>query len=213
MTPHYEVLIATPANSFTPGYVKSLLATTHTLDSMGIAWHFLNANGSHVGVARERTISGDDFYANNRITVPYNGALTYDKVLWIDSDISWTVDDFFKVYESEHDIVSGAYMMADRVIVASKQPWGGLMSQEEFHSHKEPFKVASVGFGYICVRSGVFESLAKPWFAPPPEVDRFLIGEDVAWCIKARKAGYDIWLDPSVRVDHQKTVIVDWGTP
>jgi len=208
--PHYNIVFATPGNSFVPGYVKSLLMTIHALEGDGISWFFLNAGGSHVGVTRERTISGDNFYANNKITVPHNGEFTYDKMMWIDSDISWSVQDISKMYYSDKDIISGAYMMADRVVVMSKNPWGQMMPEHEFVTFTEPFSVASIGFGFVCIKQGVFESLAKPWFGNPDDNDKFLIGEDIAWCFKARKAGYEIWVDPSVRVNHQKTVIVSW---
>jgi hypothetical protein len=208
--PHYNIVFCTPGNSFVPGYLKSLLMTTYALQANGISWFFLSEGGSHVSVARERTISGNDYYANNRITVPHNGEFTYDVLMWIDSDISWKPSDVMRLYESDKDIVSGAYMLVDRKVVLTRTPWGDLMPEQEFLHYTEPFTVASVGFGFICIRSGVFESIAKPWFAMPANNSHYLVGEDIAFCVKARWANYDIWVDPTVRVNHQKSVIVDW---
>jgi hypothetical protein len=208
--PHYNIVFCTPGNSFVPGYLKSMLMTTYQLQANGISWYFLSEGGSHVSVARERTISSNEYYANNRVTVPHNGEFTYDTLMWIDSDISWKPEDVAALCRSEHPITTGAYMLYDRKVVINKTQWGDLMPEEEFLQHTEPFRVAACGFGFVAIKSGVFESLPKPWFAVPADNQHYLIGEDVAFCIKARKADYEIWCDPSVRVNHQKSVIVDW---
>ena len=207
--PHYNIVVATPGAMLTAGYVKSLMETFDAIRNQGLTCIWLNAGGSHVGVTRERTVCGED-YANNRINQLMGGNLSYDKLFWIDSDISWKVSDFARLSNSDLDIVSGAYMMADHVVVLSRQAWGGLMPYEEFVTHTEPFAVASVGFGFVCMKAGVMESIPKPWFGGVEENNRFLVGEDISWCLKARKQGYEIIVDPSVRVDHCKSIIVDW---
>ena len=58
--------------------------------------------------------------------------------------------------------------------------------------------------------------MPRPWFGPVavPNVDEetgektedfILVGEDLSWCTKAIKSGFDVWVDPNVRVVHQKT--------
>jgi hypothetical protein len=37
-----------------------------------------------------------------------------------------------------------------------------------------------------------------------------LMGEDLSWCEKVHQMGIDIWVDPLVRVGHQKTVKLRW---
>jgi len=218
--PHFNVLFATPGNSFTPGYLRSLLVITHLLTKEGLTWNFLNQGGSLVAMARETTIGGWD--TNNPLmTQPCSGEFTYDKIMWIDSDISWTPADFFKLYKSDKDIISGCYLMEDRHIPIYNQPRGGMMPEQMIYEHKEPFKIAGAGFGFMCVKQGVFENMPRPWFGPVaipntaedkeinPEF--ILIGEDLSWCTKAIKCGYDIWVDPSVRVIHQKTFQLYWS--
>ena len=221
--PHFNVLIATPANSFTPGYVKSLLRTISVLDAENISWNFLSSGGSLVAMAREETIGGMD--TNNPLMrQPCSGDFTYDKVIWIDSDIEWDVADFFALYNSDKDIVSGCYLMEDRHIPIYQQPRGGMMPEQLLDDYHKPFKVAGCGFGFIGVKSGVFENMPRPWFGPEsvPNIDEetgektedfILIGEDLSWCTKAIKSGFDIWVDPSVRVVHQKTFKLNWMKP
>jgi hypothetical protein len=217
--PHFDVVIATPGNGFTPGYMRSILRTVAILDKEGISWNFLNQGGSLVAMARESTIGGYD--TNNPLmSEPCSGQFTYNKIIWIDSDIEWMPQDFFRLYNSEKDIVSGCYLMEDRMIPIYNQPRGGMMPEKMLLEKTDTFKVAGAGFGFLAVKYGVFENMPRPWFGPvaisntaedkdsSPEF--ILIGEDLAWCTKAIKCGFDIWVDPKVRVVHQKTFQLYW---
>lgn len=213
--PHFNVVFATPANSFTPGYVRSLLLSTNALNQEGLSWNFLNQGGSLVAMARETTIGGYD--TNNiDMTQPCSGDFTYDMIMWIDSDISWMPTDLFTLYNSDKEIISGCYLMEDRSIPIYQQPRGGMMPEKILDDYKKPFKVAGCGFGFLAVKSGVFENMPRPWFGPVavPNInektgekteDFILVGEDLSWCTKAINSGFDIWVDPDVRVVHQKT--------
>jgi hypothetical protein len=213
--PHFNVVFATPGNSFTPGYVRSLLLSTNALNQEGLSWNWLNQGGSLVAMARESTIGGYD--TNNiEMTQPCSGDFTYDMIMWIDSDISWTPVDLFALYNSDKDIISGCYLMEDRHIPIYRQPRGGMMPEQMLDDYKKLFKVAGAGFGFIAVKSGVFENMPRPWFGPVavPSInektgerteDFILVGEDLSWCTKAINSGFDIWVDPDVRVIHQKT--------
>jgi GT2 family glycosyltransferase len=68
-----------------------------------------------------------------------------------------------------------------------------------------------VGFGFILIKHGVFESLTYPHFRP----NSYKIGntvefamEDVSWCHNVKAAGYQILVDPSVIVGHEKTMVL-----
>ena len=217
--PHFDVVIATPGNGFTPGYMRSILRTVAILDKEGISWNFLNQGGSLVAMARESTIGGCD--TNNPLmSEPCSGQFTYNKIIWIDSDIEWMTQDFFRLYNSEKDIVSGCYLMEDRMIPIYNQPRGGMMPEKMLLEKTDPFKVAGAGFGFLAVKYGVFENMPRPWFGPvaisntaedkDSNPEFILIGEDLAWCTKAIKCGFDIWVDPKVRVVHQKTFQLYW---
>lgn len=213
--PHFNVVFATPGNSFTPGYLRSLLLSTNALNQEGLSWNWLNQGGSLVSMARETTIGGWD--TNNiKMKQPCSGDFTYDMIMWIDSDISWMPVDLFALYNSDKDIISGCYLMEDRHIPIYRQPRGGMMPEQMLDDYKKPFKVAGAGFGFIAVKSGVFENMPRPWFGPVavPNIDEktgertedfILVGEDLSWCTKAINSGFDIWVDPNVRVVHQKT--------
>lgn len=223
MKPHFDLVFATPANSFTPGYLKSLLISTNVLNSEGISWNYLSQGGSLVAMAREMTVGGWD--TNNiKMREPCSGDFTYNKIVWIDSDIEWSPKDLIRLYQSDKDIISGCYLMEDRHIPIYQQPRGGMMPEQMLNQFTKPFKVAGCGFGFLAVKSGVFEKMPRPWFGPEsvPVIDEetgeqredfILVGEDLSWCTKAIKSGFDIWVDPLVKVTHQKNFKINWINP
>lgn len=180
----------------------------------------MNEYSSHVADARERTIGGTAF--NNRYQQkPGNGEWTYDKLFWIDSDIEWEPEDFFRLMQSDKQVISGCYMLEDETVTVYSEPMGPSMHKNDILKLKSPFKCAGVGFGFLAVRSGVFERMERPWFGSTwvdiknettGEFERKfpLVGEDLSWCTKVCELGIDIWVDPLVRVGHQKTMKLRW---
>lgn len=63
---------------------------------------------------------------------------------------------------------------------------------------KEPFLANTAGFGCALIHRNVFESLEDPWFV-------FLPGkcsEDFYFFVNAKKKGYELWADPTLRLGH-----------
>lgn len=217
---HVNLVIATPGYSLTAPYVKSLMAFTGVLDSKKITWAFASEHASHVADARELTISSKTNSMNNVYEQrPFGGDITYDKILWIDSDIEFTPEDALKLYSSDLDIVSGCYLFPDGKVVAYKNPFSNNYSKHELKDKKDPIEVASVGFGFICIKAGIFEKMERPWFQSAeveispknmPTHKFQILGEDFSWCIRAKKMGYKIWLDPTIKLTHHKTVPLGW---
>lgn len=218
MTKHYNVVIATPGHSLMAQYVKSLLLTIEELNKRSITWVFSNKYCSHVADAREITIGGED-PQDASDSRPFKGEITYDKIIWIDSDIAWTPEDFLKLYESDKDIISGAYLLANGQVVAYKELFRSPFMFEEVLKMTEPVQIHSAGFGFIAFKQGVFEKLTRPWFQMAyavtdpknPEKSIFpIMGEDMSVCVRAQEQGFQIWFDPTARVTHHKMMTLSW---
>lgn len=215
---HYDVLIVTPGSSVVAQYVKSLSETLAECQRRGLTYKWLNGQGSLVYFAREVALTGDS-HLNPDDRGPLHDKVTYNKVFWIDSDIEWTVSDFFKLYESDHEVICGAYLLGDRT-TTSVHAWGkvGGIPKKEILKMKSPLKIQSMGFGFVAMKSGVFERIPRPWFTHFPQAMRnsrgeevqTILGEDISWCIKAFQVGIDIYFDPKVLVNHIKTQTVRW---
>ena len=220
---HYDVLIATPGAMLEAQYVKSLVATLTECDKRGISYKWLNAYSSLVHHARELTASGGEGMNLNPIHKgPMGDTVTYNKIFWIDSDISWTTEQFFKLYDSDKEVISGAYLLADGTTTTIHE-WGnpGGISKERILEMTDIMKVQSIGFGFVAIKSGVFEKLDRPWFKHfDQEImrigDKILkdsIGEDISWCINAYQAGVEVYFDPAVLVTHMKKAPITWEKP
>lgn len=215
MKPHYNVVFATPGSSLHPEYVKSLVASIQYLSSEGLTYHFVSQYSSFVPSARENTAT-DSFGADWEAVDFGGGKFTYDRIVWIDSDISWSVDNLRTILASDLDICAG--MMAvgrDGRIGAMRLNSEGhpvSLNAMEFLVEGEPCEVDGVSFGFLAVRSGVFEKMSRPWFkildASIEGVSYpVMYGEDYSWCLAAKQSGFKIWLHPLVRVEHHKAVV------
>ncbi|MGA1717681.1 MAG: hypothetical protein ACO38Q_02620 [Aquiluna sp.] len=215
--PHYNVVIATPGESYKAAYVDSLVKTLQWLDGEWMSYTLLNNYSSFVASAREMTATGT-VSQNWETTEIGSGEFTYDNLFWIDSDICWEVEDFRKLLASNLDIVSGLYGVGGSGRVnAMRLDMGTPRSLDkiEFMLTDAPVEVDGVGFGFLRVKSGVFERIPRPWFEilkVPVAMRLVNLSEDYSFCKKAQESGFQIWIDPSVRVGHHKEVVfnVDW---
>lgn len=218
MTTRTDVLIATPGHSAKMEYVKSLVKTCAVLDEKGISYQFISRYSSFVPTARElTTLDMSQHYYGEDAKVA-NG-VEYKKIFWIDSDIEWEPEDFLKLYESELEIVSGLYVLDGMGTVAVNYPnERGVptrVNKVEFILHDIPVEVGGVGFGFVAVKSGVFEKMTRPWFLinrvqwseSNPEL-KVNVGEDYSWCANASRAGFKIFVDPLVKVKHHKETVL-----
>jgi len=210
---HYNILIATPGTNFVHQYVQSLTETMSACAERGLSVKWLNGQSSLVHQARELTASGGGFCGLDPHQKSPGRDLTYDVIIWIDSDISWTVDDFFKLVNSPYDVTTGVYMVTNGATTVSAFNVAGCIPVKKILAMTKPERVHTCGFGFVCMKRGVFERLRRPWFTHEQQkvaedadgldvID--CLGEDVSWCNKAYHAGIQIWFDPSVRVVHNK---------
>jgi len=156
---------------------------------------------------------------------PFDGKIFYDYIMWIDSDMVFQPEDFFKLLEHDKDIVSGVYKMSDDVNYATVEnmdedffeQWAyyPFLQDKDLKKKKgKLFKVDYTGLGWLLCKYGVFESFSYPWFYPRllkwknhPEWAEFPY-DDVEFCMRARENGYDIFIDPKIRLGHEKIKIL-----
>ena len=134
-------------------------------------------------------------------------------------------EDFFKLLEHDKDIVSGMYKMSDDVNYATVETMDEEYFEEWMHypflqdkdieaKKGQLFKADFTGFGWILIKNGIFEKLKYPWFHPRllkwknhPEWAEFPF-DDVEICMRIREAGFDIFIDPKIRIGHEKIKIL-----
>lgn len=132
-----------------------------------------------------------------------------DYTMWFDSDMIFEPDTMIKLLEHNAPIVSGAYfrrcppyhLVAFDKCDPTKREWTDLPLPTE------TVPCGGVGFGCVLVRTDVLLDVAakfNTWFEPIGG-----LGEDLAFCWRARECGYDVLLDPKVSCGHVGHIVVN----
>jgi hypothetical protein len=193
--------------------------------------------GSDVYVARNSCLRYPGAKDPRGVKVlPWNGDLEYDRILWIDTDTVFTVEDVKRLLSHSEDIVSGCVKVdlknfgVQRVL---ETPYGGhafatimdvvqnpatgeyvdafKLWRKECEQPNGLCKVDACGGAFLSVKRGVYEAMGYPWYTTGiTDVDGLAVemSEDIAWCARARAFGFEIWADPEVRPGHEKALVL-----
>jgi len=208
MKKHYDVLIATIGTFLSNGYVESLTKTLEELSNQGISYKWLNGFGSLDHNTRESCLTGNGLKLCPTDRGPLGDKVTYNKIFWIDGNISWGVKDFLKLYNAPEEVITGAYLI-DAVNTAINPTIFGVYTKGQIVQLKNSEKkveIVSTKFGFLAVKSGVYERIDRPWHV-------VFIGcetEEDSWCMKVKNAGIKIILDPTVLVSNTITGEIKW---
>lgn len=155
---------------------------------------------------------------------PFDGKIDYDYICWIDSDSIFNFNMLQKLLNHNVDMVGGLQIYEDGTGFTC-----GNLDEEYFKTNgfmeyytPESIKKAKIndkglidvdyiGFGLVLIKKGVIESMEYPWFrAKWFEINncKDFSMEDVGFCVGVKKSGYKIYVDPTIKVGHQKKVIL-----
>lgn len=129
-------------------------------------------------------------------------------ILWLDSDMVFPPNTFTELQKHNTDIVACTY-----VTRTAPHKTVAFVDTDNYDSRLEEksgtHKVSAVGMGCMLVKTQVFETLPKPWFAFQ-YLHRYngFKGEDIVFCESAIEHGYDIYVDvdTSKKVSHTACV-------
>jgi GT2 family glycosyltransferase len=217
-----RIIFCLPGCRFSSQY---FIAWNKTIDYMriqGIDVKFSNAYNPICATTRNHILLGG-MYQKGADTnqKPFAGQIEYDYLFWIDDDIIWEPNQIMQLLDHKKDIVSGCYLMYNMVQYPIckvmdddyliKTGCYQFVSKEDLQKEEKIFKVDYVGFGFMAIKYGIFESMKYPWFETPTRsVGNItdLTSEDAYWCMKAREQGYEVYVDPKCIVGHQKYITI-----
>lgn len=143
---------------------------------------------------------------------PFDGKATCEKVIFIDDDIFWTVDDIEKLLDSDKDIISGGYLTADgKTIAAYTDNNKSRLLYEDIVNQTEPILVQSTGLGFLACKFEVIANIPYPWFNILTYDNGQFVPEDTYFIQKASHYGYKAYLDPTIILNHLKTYPIKLG--
>jgi hypothetical protein len=221
-----KVIIALPGREYSGNFLKNWSETLMVLTQKGYKVTLINEYSSFVSFSRMKTLGLD--VMRGATQVPFDGQIEYDVWITIDSDIVFTSEQVLQLIEDtdEHPVVSGLYRMSDLQHYAAVKKWDmeyfkkngtfEFIKVNELDTSEKYMKVAYNGMGFFACRKGVIENLKYPYFSYPliemetedGKVLRDMCSEDVAFCKNLKDAGYDVIVNTSLRVGHEKTLVI-----
>lgn len=132
----------------------------------------------------------------------------YDYVFNVDSDIILPHDSLVKMIRADKDVISGLYIqrIPDQHILEVYQDNGrGGVENIPYWAieGRGVIPIASCGFGCVLVKGDVYRKMEYPHFLYQSAIDhKNTVSEDVYFCLKARRLGFMIWTDTSIRCQH-----------
>jgi hypothetical protein len=220
------VAIALPGREFSGNFLKNWSQTLLTLTQKGYKIIMMNEYSSFVSFSRMKTLGLD--VLRGATQVPFNGEVDYDVWLTIDSDIFFIPEQVIELIEDtdKYPVVSGLYRMSDLQHYAAVKEWDDeyfkkhgtfeFLKVKDLDTSEKYMKVAYNGLGFFACRKGVIENLKYPYFSYPlieietedGKVLRDMCSEDVAFCKNLKDAGYPVIVNTSLRVGHEKTLVI-----
>jgi hypothetical protein len=150
-----------------------------------------------------------------------------DELFWIDADIQFDPDDVAKLRAHDLPIVAGIYAKkgVQDLAVHLEPGTRALAVGEGGGLHAARY----VGAGFLCTRRGVYDDIQRtfalpvcntrfggrtvPYFLPMVIEDagaHWYLGEDYAFCERARRAGHAVQIDTTIRLGHIGSYVYGW---
>lgn len=214
------IIFCIPGNSFSNRFISCLFETFQFCNVNKIGFALSCEYSSVVQFARNKCLGGDVLRGNHQL--PFNGRIEYSHIMWIDSDIVWSSNQIAALINRNVSIVSGLYRLSfDTDTLCAVKNWDkevflknghfDFLKYSDIKDEKNLLKVSYTGFGFILVKRGIFESIEYPWFRSiKQEISDKIVdfaAEDVSMCLTMQDKNFDIFVDPTVIVGHEKKSI------
>ena len=225
-----KIVFCLPGKSFSNNFLKSWSELLYSLSQHNIIPIISQQYSAVVYWVRNLCLGGDVLRGIKQ--KPFNGELDYDYLMWIDSDMVFRANDFYQLlsYVKNYDIISGMYPIDQENYSAVlkwdetkflEQGYFSFIKKSDMTALKNEFPsfplvpVSYNGFGFMLVKKGIFESIDYPWFEPifktmltKDGLIRDFTGEDVSFCLKVKEKGFNIMVDTSIQLGHEKSHIL-----
>ena len=100
-----KVIFCVPGNTFSNRFVKCWTMIQQELHKQNIEYELMCEYAPNIYYIRGMLLGGN--YSHGPSQHPWQGKKEYDYNMWIDSDIVFKPEHFFKLLELDKDIVSG----------------------------------------------------------------------------------------------------------
>jgi hypothetical protein len=131
-----------------------------------------------------------------------------DYLFMVDDDMMAPYDLFYRLVAHDKDIIAPLaftrnpdhkpviYQTIEGFDPVTNQTYG-LTKFVNNYPRNQLVECDAVGFGAVLIKTEVLKKTPKPWFFGMEQT-----GEDVAFCNRAKKAGFSVWMDTSIKLGH-----------
>ncbi len=174
------------------------------------------------------TVGGGHHY-NGLYQSPFSGKIDYDYLMWMDSDMDFSIQNFIDLLEMDKDLCTGWYYQANELPAVGyfKKSFNKITDKAlpfEVHDRDNiytfsnaveiverdtPYIVDWAGMGWMLMKRGVMELVKYPWFAP--KIVRYnlsegyeVMSEDLSFAMSLKEVGVEMWVNPRIKVGHEK---------
>lgn len=178
--------------------VTSLVGAMDVIRANGVTAYLAVQIGGYVAVNRNALVE----------TAREHGST---HLMFVDNDQTFKPSAIQRLIDHDKDIVCAPYNarpapgkpMVSVVKLMDKK--GELLKgggTQQFELPQGLFKVGGSGTGFMLIKMSVFDKLKKPYFVEWQNEKNEHHTEDIDFCVKARKAGFDVWCNPTIPVGH-----------
>ena len=183
------------------------ISSIDSLNDSGIEFEWVKCQGTLIAEARNALVN------NAKSTMKWQQITDdFTHILCLDADISFENSDLLRLLKYDLPIVSGAYddrMHPGNYCSGWYEKVDGNMGKFLPHSSTGMVEVDWVGAGFLLIKKEVFEKMPYPWFRHEwihyddnGVHHQCQSGDDLSFCLQAKKYGYKIFCDCDTVVAH-----------
>ncbi|HZL60088.1 MAG TPA: hypothetical protein VFC38_10365 [Stellaceae bacterium] len=204
-----RLMIGTPTSdaTVTTAYLHSVVKSAALFGKLGLHYSLITASGAAVDIAR------------NRLVARFMSEPDLTHLLFIDEDHGWDAGLIVKLLEADRDVIGIAYRRK-----RDARHWAVNLGTRPGTMENGLLEVAELGSGFLLIRRAAFARM----FASYPElkindtaddvtpamaphyyalfqnchIDGNYYSEDYAFCVRWRKLGGRVFIDPSCGISH-----------
>ena len=193
----FKLMIAVPCMDYVHvDFMNSLLKLCQHLQREGIVFQTEIQSGTLI------------YFARNQLAAKAV-CENCTHILFLDSDMVFDESIVESLLFTGKDFVCGAFQ-------ARRSPYGSCIftSLKPVERVKDygmaPFQVEGCGMACTMISTEIIKEVQSKYGNPfnPDKFEGISFGEDTAFCWRARKCGYEIWCDPTVRIGHVAHVTI-----
>jgi hypothetical protein len=210
---NYSLFIATPSyeGKVTVPYLLSFADTLGYLKDKGIKTSFEIRKSSTL-LPTERNILFENFYQSDAT-----------HMLCVDADMGWEAADVVSMLLKNKDIICGAYISRHEHDLYVFQPYSD--DPKHMVSSNGLIRIKSIGMGFMLISRTAIQRMRDnllQYKYEQPSIDLTTkkgyafcdtevrngvhYGEDYTFCYRAELSGNEIWVDPTIKLNHAEKV-------